>query len=279
MQTCSEPEEGTFSIGGGNYGQSLTSFDEALKLSPNSELFFNANAQRTNRGVDAPTYAPIHDDSSQSDQFLRYIASFGEQNTLALDFSNQLSQFQIPINTDPNNPQDPQVSVPATDDVQREYDRYANLNFTHVSKDGNGVFQFIPWVRYTRVAYDGDLNNDVLATQDGQNLAGLRQDQRASYTGVRLSQFRASTHHAVKVGVDFSRENYASNTLIAAPGSPSPLPYTASQSSVSCSRERSWDSTPKTNGLRRARSASATACGTIDRPDSPADRRSARASA
>lgn len=226
------PEEGSFSIGAGNFGQSQTSLNEALKLTPNSELFFNANAQNTNRGVDTPTYSPIHDNSSQSDQFLRYIASFGQQNTLAFDFSNQLSQFQIPINTDPNNPIDPQVSPAGTDDVQREYDRYANLNLTHVSKDGNGVFQFIPWVRYTRVAYDGDLANDVQATQGGQNLAGLRQDQRATYTGVRLSQFRASAHHAIKVGVDFSRENYAANTLIAAPGTPNPLPYTASQSSV-----------------------------------------------
>lgn len=227
-----QPEQGAFTVGGGNYGQSMSSFDEALKLTPASELFFNANVQNTNRGLDTPTYVPIHDNSSQSDQFLRYIASFGEQNTLAADFSNQLSQFQIPINTNPNNPMDPQVSVPGTDDVQREYDRYSNLNFTHVSKDGSGVFQFIPWVRYTRVVYAGDLSNDVLAAQGGRNLAGLRQDQRATYTGFRVSQFRATTHHAVKAGVDFSRENYSATTLIAAPGSPSPLPYTASQSSV-----------------------------------------------
>lgn len=232
LSDLQRPEEGSVTIGAGNYGQSLSSLSEALKLTPTSELFLNANAQSSARGLDTPTYAPIHDHSSQSDQFLRYIASLGTQNSLAFDFSNQLAQFQIPINTDPKDPTDPQVSVPGTDDVQREYDRYANFNFTHVSRDGNGVLQVIPWVRYTRVAYDGDLSNDVQATQGGQNLAGLREDQRATYTGLRLSDLRTSSHHAVKVGLDVSRENYAATTLLAAPASEPGLPYTASQSAV-----------------------------------------------
>ena len=195
----------------------------------------NANAQHTNRGLDAPTYTQIHDDSSQSDQFLRYITPFGSRSTLSFDFSNQFAQFQIPMNIDPNNAIDPQVSVPGTDDVQREYDRFFNLNFTSTSKDGNGVFQVIPWVRYTRVAYNGDLNKDVQATLTGddgdmQYLAGLQQDQRATYAGVRLSQLRVSEHHAVKIGADLSHENYTDSELIAQPANPAPpdpaLPYT-----------------------------------------------------
>ncbi len=228
-------EQGSFTIGAGSYGQAVTSFNEALKVGP-GELFFNANAQHTNRGLDTPTYAPIHDNASQSDQFLRYITPLGQRQTLAFDFSNQLAQFQIPINTDPNNPIDPQVSVPGTDDVQREYDRYASFNFTSTSKDGNGVFQFIPWFRYTRVAYAGDLNNDVQATLGGSYLAGLQQDQRASYAGVRISQFRASAHHAVKIGADISRENYTDHEVIASPANaaaPDPaLPFTTLTTSV-----------------------------------------------
>jgi len=229
------PEEGQFTIGGGNYGQAVTSFDEALKLG-SGELFFNANSQHTDRGLDTPTNNPIHDNSSQSDQFLRFITPLGPRQTLAFDFSNQLAQFQIPINTDPNNPIDPQVSLPGTDDVQREYDRYANFNFTSTSKDGNGVFQFIPWFRYTRVAYGGDLTNDVQSTLSGQYLAGLQQDQRASYAGLRISQLRVTGHHAFKVGADVSRENYTDHEVFAAPanaGPPDPaLPYTTFQTSV-----------------------------------------------
>lgn len=234
------PEQGEFTVGAGDYGQAMTSFDEALKLG-SSELFFNANSQHSDRGLDTPTYNAIHDNSSQSDQFLRYITPLGSRSTLAFDFSNQLAQFQIPINTDPNNPVDPQVALPGTDDVQREYDRYVNFNFTTTSKDGNDVFQVIPWFRSTRVAYDGDLSNDVQATVPDQNgnpqyLAGLRQDQRASYAGVRISELRASTHHAVKVGADVSRENYTDNELIAEPANAAPpdpaLPYTSFQTNV-----------------------------------------------
>ena len=46
--------------------------------------------------------------------------------------------------------------------MQREYDRFSNLNFTQTSRDGNGVFQIMPWWRSTRINYDGDLPNDVL---------------------------------------------------------------------------------------------------------------------
>src|SRR5579872_3898047 len=220
------PYQGDFTVGGGNYGQALTSFDNAIKTGK-SEIFFNANTQSNGRGLDSPTLDPFHDNSSQTDQFLRTITTFNEQDSLAFDFSNQLNQFQIPINTNPNDATNPQFDVPGTDDVQREYDRYASLNFTHVSKDGSDIFQFIPWVRYTRIAYDGDLGNDVLGlTNLGQcgNLSpvpsfctnpnapayqseiGLRQDRAAKYVGLRTSEFIATKHHAVKIGVDANRE-------------------------------------------------------------------------
>ena len=40
------------------------------------------------------------------------ITQLNARDTLAFDYSNQFSQFQIPINTDPNNLNDPIVSVP-----------------------------------------------------------------------------------------------------------------------------------------------------------------------
>ncbi|HEY5258401.1 MAG TPA: TonB-dependent receptor [Candidatus Baltobacteraceae bacterium] len=213
------PFAGTVTYGGGNYGQSLGSFDAAARLG-SGELFLDANSQNTNRGLDAPTFDAIHDASSQSDQFLRYVMPMGATQTLGFDYSDQLAQFEIPINTDPNNPNDPQVSPSRTDDVQREYDRYANLNFTAVSKDGNGVFQLIPWYRSTRIAYDGDLANDVLATQPDPNtgiptnLVGLREDRTATYAGIRISDLRTTGNHTIKIGLDANRETFdATQTL------------------------------------------------------------------
>ncbi len=215
----SVPEQGYVSVGGGSYGQMLASFNNELKAGK-TEVFFNANTQHSNRGLDAPTFAQFHDNASQADELLRTITNFNDRTSLAFDFSNQLAQFQIPINTNPNDATDPNFSVPGTDDVQREYDRLASLNFTLTSKDGNGIVQIIPWVRSTRIAYAGDLHNDVLGlTNIGQdpnnpNLTdylssiGLQQDRKADYTGIRLSDFRATKHHAFKIGVDASRENF-----------------------------------------------------------------------
>ncbi len=220
-----QPYSGSLTAGGGNYGQALVSFDQAAKIGK-SELFINANAQRSERGLDAPTFTAQHDASSQADQFLRFITPLNSRATLAFDFSNQLAQFQIPINTDPNNASDPVVSVPGTDDVQREYDRYANVNFTATSRDGNGIFTLIPWVRSTRIAFEGDLAKDVQAMQPDPvtgaptTLIGLRQDRSARYVGVRVSDFRASAHHAVKVGADLSRETFSSRQIFAQSGQP-----------------------------------------------------------
>ena len=208
---------GTITGGFGNQGHGIGEFDVESRYGP-SEFFLSANTQTTDRGLDAPTYIPINDASSSNDQFFRAITQLDPRNSLAFDYSNQFSQFQIPINTDASNPLDPVVAVPGTLDTQLEYDRFANLNWTEVSKDGNGVFQVIPWWRSTRIDYYGDLPRDVLAVEpdfsdcppacaDTVHLVGLNQGSYASYIGIRASDFRATKNHAWKVGVDLSREN------------------------------------------------------------------------
>ncbi|HEY9086351.1 MAG TPA: TonB-dependent receptor [Candidatus Tyrphobacter sp.] len=211
---------GQISEGAGNFGQLVGQFaDEARAGS--TEFFLDFNTQRTSNGIDAPTYIPFHDNSSQSDEFLRAITQVSDRSSLAFDYGNQFSQFQIPINTNPHDPIDPVISVPGTDDVQREYDRFASLNYTLTSRDGNGVFQVIPWYRMTRIVYAGDLANDVLATEIDPNtglpdhLVGLAQDRFASYAGIRISDFRSSGEHAWKIGVDASRESFTSNETFA----------------------------------------------------------------
>ncbi|MGA8534840.1 MAG: TonB-dependent receptor [Candidatus Tumulicola sp.] len=220
---------GTITGGFGNQSQNIGSLETAARFGA-SELFFNANSQSSVRGLDAPTFDAIHDNASQSNEFLRFLTQIGPRATLAFDYSNQLAQFQIPINTDPNNPYDPIFTPAGTDDVQREYDRFSNLNFTQTSRDGNGVFQVIPWWRSTRINFDGDLPNDVLGLTPpfGADLectscghsddssspthnVGLLSNTYASYVGLRMSDFRATKNHAWKVGVDVNRENLLAN--------------------------------------------------------------------
>ncbi|MFY9663371.1 MAG: TonB-dependent receptor [Candidatus Cybelea sp.] len=216
---------GTITGGFGNQGQGIGEFDVESR-SGQSEFFLSANTQTTQRGLDAPTFTPINDASSSSDQFFRTITQLTPRSTLAFDYSNQFSQFQIPINTDANNPLDPVLNAPGTLDTQLEYDRFSNLNWTQISQDGNGVFQVIPWWRSTRIDYFGDLPLDVLGVEPDfsmcppscdrtVHIVGLDQNQYASYLGVRASDFRATATHAWKIGIDVNRENATASQVFA----------------------------------------------------------------
>jgi outer membrane receptor protein involved in Fe transport len=217
-------------------GTQFGSLDESIK-SGATTFFLDANASRTARGLDSPTQVPLNDNASLSDYFFRSNTSLSAHDTLSLDLSNQYNAFQIPINTvlNPANPNNPIVNPAGTDDVQLEYDSFANLNFTHTSADGNGYFQIIPWWRFTRIVYNGDLANDVLAldyspsdcgttdnfpTASPCSLAGLVQDRGATYEGVRSAYFRTFGQHAIKGGVEGSVENFKSAETIAQLGQP-----------------------------------------------------------
>jgi outer membrane receptor protein involved in Fe transport len=214
---------GALTLGGGELGSSDARLVQHLTAG-RAQISLALNGQRTNRGLDTPSKDAQHDASSSADQFLRIALPMGERDLLAADFSNQYASFQIPINT-AFSASSPFVAVPGTDDVQREYDRFASLSFTHTSKDGNGYVRVVPWMRWNRVAYDGDLAKDLLATvtdDDGtvtpQN--GFRQDRVVSYAGLRASAFRASDRHALKIGLDLQQADLRSSSLIRIGGSP-----------------------------------------------------------
>lgn len=253
---------GQLTEGFGNYGQAVGQLADEAR-SGSTEFFLDLNTEGANNGLDAPTYQPIHDASSQSDEFLRAITQINARSTVAFDYGNQLAQFQIPVNTSPSNPNDPVVSMPGTDDVQREYDRFGSLNYTLTSLDGNGVFKIIPWYRATQIVYAGDLANDILATQPDpttglpDHLVGLYQNRFASYAGIRISDFRSTGTHAWKIGIDADRESFTSNETFACynvncdPTSPQATPYFSIYSSqgqpgtqIGLYAEDTWTPTP-----------------------------------
>ena len=223
---------GLLSAGFGNQAQATGDLSLSAR-SGSSEAFLDFNTNSTNRGLDAPTFHAINDASSASDQFLRFITQLNRRATVAFDYSNQFSQYEIPINVDLNNPSDPIVSVPGTLDTQREYDRFSNLSFTQTSKDGNGIVQITPWWRSTHIDYNGDLANDVFGTQPNfgcpdfpdcsldpgypptVNSVGLQQGTYANYVGLDASDFRATAHHAWKVGAQIDRENVSADQTFA----------------------------------------------------------------
>jgi outer membrane receptor protein involved in Fe transport len=206
------------SAGLGTYGSSQYSLAQASRFGT-TDIFLDLNAQGTNRGLDAPTRDAVHDGANLADALLRSITHLSAQDTLSFTYSNQFNVYQIPINLTPTD-EDQIVNAPGQDDVQREYDRFANLNYTHTSRDGSSYVQVIPWYRSTRIVYAGDLANDVNALDYSDDdcspspapcpLAGLSQDRRADEFGLRLSYFHTSGSHAFKFGLDGSTENFVS---------------------------------------------------------------------
>ena len=212
-------ENGSLTFGAGSYGSAQTSLAESTRFGTNTRIFLNANTERTDRGIDSPTFDAVHDASNQSNEFLRTITNMGASNSVALDYSNTFASFQIPINTK-TNPNDPVVVPPGTDDVQREFDRAVSLVFTNNAKSGEAFTQISPWYRSDRVSYAGDLASDLrgtIANSDGTftPLSGLVQDRNAQFFGVRANHFHVFGENAVKLGVDLSREVFRGRERIA----------------------------------------------------------------
>jgi outer membrane receptor protein involved in Fe transport len=214
------------SAGIGSYGTTQYGITQATRLGT-TDVFLDANTQGTGRGLDTPTIDPLHDGSSLADALLRSITHLSAHDTLTFDYSAQYNSYQIPINLTPS-AVDQIVNLPGQDDVQREYDRFANLNYTHASADGSSEFQVIPWYRSTRIVYAGDLASDIGALDFSDDdcspnpapctLAGLAQDRRAEEFGLRLAFAHTSAQHALKFGLDGSTENFASSETIVSDG-------------------------------------------------------------
>ena len=220
------PDAGTgglLGFGGGNLATVEGRFAEHFALGA-ARLGLAFNTDRTSRGLDTPGEDAVNDSASTGNGFLRLTTPMGAGNQLAASVSFQHAAFQVPINLNPNDPTSPIVSMSGTNDVQLEDTRFVSLSFTHTSLDGNGFVQIVPWARYDRVRYLGDLPNDVLAyriNDDGSTTQqnGLRQDRAGTFAGVRASAFRAGSRHAVKLGGEVSVENFRSAVTVAcAPG-------------------------------------------------------------
>jgi len=198
----STPEQGSLTLGGGSYGDLQSTLTENARLGA-TQVFLNVDQSRTNRGVDSPTFVPVHDNSNGGDEFLRTITNVGKNDTLTFNASNSTSLFQIPIN-DSANPSDPIVSLPGTDDVQREYSSFFNLVYTDNAANGQAYTQISPWYKYDRIVYAGDVSANLAAGNPA-----LQQDRKSFFEGLRLTHFHVFGANAVKIGLDDAVENFS----------------------------------------------------------------------
>jgi outer membrane receptor protein involved in Fe transport len=214
------------SAGVGSYGTSQYGLSQASRFG-STDVFLDLNTQGTDRGLDAPTQAQVHDSAGLSDLFLRTITRLSPHDTLALNYSNQYNSYQIPINLT-QTPVDSIVNVPSQDDVQLENSSFGSLNYTHTSAGGSAYLQAIPWFRSSRVRYLGDLANDVQAQDFSDDdcapaappcsLSGLNQDRSATSFGLRTAYGHDTGSHSFKAGIEGSAENFTSAETIVSAG-------------------------------------------------------------
>jgi outer membrane receptor protein involved in Fe transport len=223
------PPPGVILLGGGELGTQEAYLQKQFAVG-RAQVSLAADNLTSDRGLDSPSIQTSHDASSTANQFLRINFPLSDRDSLAIDAANQYATYQIPINTDPNDLNAGEVSLKNQDDVQREYDRFLALSFTHNDADGDGYFRIVPWTRYNRVVYDGDLAADVQGYYLGtaatpQNCLvvsgydcpanGLFQDRAAAYVGLRISKGRTIGNHTLSAGVDLQQEDFDSNVAIA----------------------------------------------------------------
>ncbi|HEY5094190.1 MAG TPA: TonB-dependent receptor [Candidatus Eremiobacteraceae bacterium] len=187
---------GYLSLSSGSYGSSGVSFGDSVGSGP-LHVSLSLNEERSDRGLDSPTVNPEHDDTSQGDEFLRAVYTADPRDTFSFDYSDQYTAFQIPIDTNAHDANDPFFNVPGTDDNQHEYDRFANIVFNRLSADSNGYFEFAPWYRSSRVTYLPDPANDLA----GGAQASTFQDRTGKYYGITTSLFRGGPKSSIKYGV------------------------------------------------------------------------------
>lgn len=231
LNFANPPPPGVISLGAGLLGTTEAQFQKQFQVG-RAQISLAADNDASNRGLDTPSINAINDASSTANQFLRISLPLNARDSLALDTANQYATYQIPINTDPNNLNAGTVSMPGQDDVQREYDRFLALSFTHTDADGNGYFRVVPWTRYNRVVYNGDLAADVAGYYLGTAATpqscpvpinngydcpanGLFQDRAAAYVGLRVAKGRSIGDNTLSYGIDLQQEDFDSNVTIA----------------------------------------------------------------
>ena len=105
--TCREGFYGTVTGGFGNQAQVIGQLDTAARFGSSEVFPQREHAERP--AADSTRRRSIRSTTTRrrATSSSAFITQLTPRSTLAFDYSNQFAQFQIPINTDPNNPYDP----------------------------------------------------------------------------------------------------------------------------------------------------------------------------
>ncbi len=141
---------------GGSFGTFQGSFSAHAPIGARGgSISFASFLGRNDWGLDPPVTDPVHNDSSDANQFLRVSLPVAANDTLNFDAIHSLQTFQIPPDT--------ASGVPAaTDDDEFQNDTFVALQYRH-DIGGHGSLQFGPSLKVSNILDTNDLTNDLAA--------------------------------------------------------------------------------------------------------------------
>jgi hypothetical protein len=143
----------TFEVDGGSFATFDTSLGYHNRVGPGSVVLAIEDGS-TDRGLDPPQQASLHNRASNANQFLRYTLPYGRSNDdfVNLTLSHAYHTFQIPLATDDGQPA-------SSDDNETQDDTFAALQFRHAIGD-HGAMSFGGGYRRSEIRDFGDPVND-----------------------------------------------------------------------------------------------------------------------
>ncbi|HVA37340.1 MAG TPA: TonB-dependent receptor [Candidatus Dormibacteraeota bacterium] len=214
---------GSITQGIGNFGQAQGGVTGRFREG-NVGALFSLNSNRTNDGLDSPTFVPQHDSSSSTSQLASITWQRDARDKFTVNAVNSFDTFQVPINT-VFSANDPVVQPPGTNDTQLENSRFYEATWTHYTKDLQGYLTVAPWFKYGRVRYNPDVPNDLasyIVNPDGTTtpFQATSQDIISSYAGLRVNVFHTAGKQTIGYGVEGDANNVVSNYAISQTGVP-----------------------------------------------------------
>jgi Carboxypeptidase regulatory-like domain/TonB dependent receptor-like, beta-barrel len=144
------------SLTGGSYNTYEAEFNVHAPVgSHGGSLTVASYLGRNGWGLDPPVADPVHNDSSDANEFLRLNLPVNGTDTLNLDAIHSVATFQIPPDTGNGVP-------PGTDDNEYQSDSFVALQYRHAI-GGHGSLQFGPSLKVSNILDTNDLLNDFSA--------------------------------------------------------------------------------------------------------------------
>jgi hypothetical protein len=169
-------------------------------------------------GLDPPVTDPVHDDSSDVNQFVRLSLPVAANDSLNFDAIHSLQTFQIPPDTANRVPA-------ATDDDEYQNDTFVALQYRHAIGN-HGSLQFGPSVKISNIVDTNDLTNDLAAAGPPPPPGGIGcidftdcifsvyANRIARDYRFNLDYALQSSHHTIRAGALYDSSSILKNYVI-----------------------------------------------------------------